>query len=132
MADSFITAKGLSFLQPIPFEEINKLNNVRIVSRFTDKLIHTKSYSDFYFKINYEVRTSGSFPFKKKKYFMKAIFTGDEFNQFERVEMFKVIYFLIKETNYRFKIIGGGFYPIEDDDSYDYTEIQRSFSYELW
>lgn len=126
MNNSFFDARGVVFQIHIPFEEITKIANSKIVSQKDSKFIHFESYSDFYFPIEFETKSEGSILSKKQEYFLKSIFIQDEFNHFEREAMFQFVYSLIRNTDYKFNIVIGGFLADYDYNYYGFQDIKSN------
>jgi hypothetical protein len=126
MEKSFFEAIGLIFKIPIPFEEIKKVADSKIIAKGNRKLVYFKSYDDLYFPIEYETQAEDSFLFKKKKYFIKSIFIENEFNHFEREAMFQFVYSLIENKEYIFNIVTGGFLAEEDNNLYNFLDIKNN------
>lgn len=51
----------------------------------------------------------------------------DQFNHFVREEMFSMIYSMINKTDNKFQIIVGGFFPEEDENWYNATDIKTRY-----
>lgn len=119
---SFLDARGVHFEKPISTEndypncvfgtDFNKGFGLNIIR-------HNDSNT---FLINCEESNDGSSGIKSI-----VLEEEDQFNHFIREDMFSVIYSMIKDSDNKFQIIVGGFFPEDDINWYGADDIKTVY-----
>lgn len=117
---SFLDARGIIFENPISTDKdypkcVFGTDYNRGIGY--NLIIYDEDYS---FLINCKESDDGSLGIKSI-----VLEEEDQFNHFVREEMFAMIYSMIKDSDNKFQIIVGGFFPEEDDNWYNASDIKK-------